>query len=175
MPTPRMAGAIGAINGKIYVVSGATVSGLTTVNEIYSPATNTWTTGAPIPTARFAVAGAVVNGILYVMGGADSAQTPFSVVEAYDPMTNTWTTKAPMPTPDDSMTAVVENGFIYVVGGFTSGARSAIVQRYNPAANTWNDGSATAAGQVGVDAGSVGHHDYFDRWAAQHRKPERRH
>jgi hypothetical protein len=74
----------------------------------------------------------VVRGILFVMGGGDSAQTPLSVVEAYDPVTNTWTTKAPMPTPDDSMTAVVENGLIYVVGGFTSGARSAIVQRYTP-------------------------------------------
>jgi len=156
MPTPRMAGAIGAINGKIYVVSGATVSGLTTVNEIYSPATNTWTTGAPIPTARFAVAGAVVNGILYVMGGADSAQTPLSVVEAYDPMTNTWTTKAPMPTPDDSMTAVVENGFIYVVGGFTSGARSAIVQRYNPATNIWTTEAPLLLAKSGSTLGLLG-------------------
>src|SRR2546427_9517955 len=31
----------------------------------------------------------------------------------------------------------VENGFIYVVEGFTNGARSAIVQRYNPATDTW--------------------------------------
>jgi uncharacterized repeat protein (TIGR03803 family) len=156
MPTPRMAGAIGVINGKIYVVSGATVSGLTTVNEIYNPATNTWTTGAPIPTARFAVAGAVVNGILYVMGGADSAQTPLSVVEAYDPITNTWTTKAPMPTPDDSMTAVVENGLIYVVGGFTSGARSAIVQRYNPAANTWMTEAPLLLAKSGSTLGLLG-------------------
>jgi len=31
----------------------------------------------------------------------------------------------------------VENGFIYVVEGFTNGARSAIVQLYNPATDTW--------------------------------------
>lgn len=138
MPTARAGGAIGVINGKVYVVSGETTSAIVGNNEIYNPATNTWTTGAAIPTPRYAGASAVVNGILYVVGGvADASETPLSLVEAYNPATNTWSTKSPMPTADDSMNAIVENGFIYVVGGFTNGARSAIVQRYNPATDTW--------------------------------------
>jgi uncharacterized repeat protein (TIGR03803 family) len=137
MPTARAGGAIGVINGKVYVVSGETSSAIVGNNEIYNPATNTWTTGAALPTPRYVPASAVVNGILYVMGGiGDSSQTPLNTVEAYNPATNTWTTKSPMPTADDSMNAVVEGGLIYVIGGYT-GSRSAIVQVYNPATDTW--------------------------------------
>ena len=42
-----------------------------------------------------------------------------------------------MPITDDSVNAVVEGGLIYVIGGYTAGARSAIVQRYDPATDTW--------------------------------------
>jgi uncharacterized repeat protein (TIGR03803 family) len=138
MPTARAGGAIGVINGKVYVVSGETNSAIVNNNEIYNPATNKWTTGAPIPTPRYAGASAVVNGILYVMGGIiDASETPQNIVEAYNPATNTWSTKSPMPTATDSMNAVVENNLIYVVGGYSNGARSALVQRYDPATDTW--------------------------------------
>ena len=53
MPTARQGVATGVINGRVYVVSGATDSGVVAVNEIYNPRKNTWTTGASIPTARF--------------------------------------------------------------------------------------------------------------------------
>jgi N-acetylneuraminic acid mutarotase len=110
MPTARQGVATGVINGRVYVVSGATDSGVVAVNEIYNPRKNTWTTGASIPTARFVPASAVVNSILYVIGGCTSACASgtgaMTVVEAYNPATNTWSTKAALPTATDSMYAV---------------------------------------------------------------------
>jgi hypothetical protein len=54
LPTPRDGAFAGAIGGKIYVAGGANNSGVLNVNEIYDTITNTWTTGAPMPTARCA-------------------------------------------------------------------------------------------------------------------------
>src|ERR1019366_4384753 len=70
MPTARFGAFTGAIGANSYVVGGATNSGyqVTNVNEIYNTQTNTWRTGAPLPTARELGASAVVNGILYVIG-----------------------------------------------------------------------------------------------------------
>ena len=121
MPTARQGVATGFIKGKVYVVSGATNSTVTAVNEIYTVSTNTWKTGAPIPTPRFVPASAVVNGILYVMDG-NSGSGVLNVVEAYDPVHNTWSAKAPMPTARDSCTAVVLKGLIYVVVDFLRAA-----------------------------------------------------
>ncbi|MFQ5596947.1 MAG: PKD domain-containing protein [Nitrospiria bacterium] len=89
MPTPRGGLTVGLINNKLYVVGGAqnfapspTVNFLNTV-EVYDPATDTWSTEAPIPTIRPGSAGQVVNDVLYVMGGADPSSTPLNVVEAF--------------------------------------------------------------------------------------------
>ena len=49
MPTPRMAFAIAAVQGKIYCIGGRSIAGdisggYTSVNEVYDPTTNTWET-----------------------------------------------------------------------------------------------------------------------------------
>lgn len=156
MPTAREGVATGVINGKVYVISGATASAIVGNNEVYNPATNTWTTGAAIPKPVFIAASAVVKNILYVMGGiADSSQTPQSAVQAYDPSTNTWKTKAPMPTANDSANAVVLNNLIYVVGGY-DGSRSPLVQVYNPATDTWSTASNLLVAKSGSTVGVLG-------------------
>src|SRR6202021_3165190 len=101
MLTPRVGAAFGVIQGKVYVVSGATTSAIVTNNEIYNLAKNTWTSGAPIPTARYVPASAVVENILYVIGGCNSscasgggALTPGG---AYPRTPNTWSENPPFP------------------------------------------------------------------------------
>ena len=61
-PTAVAGAASGFINNKIYVVSGMKAQGTAPAanTQIYNPATNTWTTGAPIPTPVLAPASAVV-------------------------------------------------------------------------------------------------------------------
>jgi uncharacterized repeat protein (TIGR03803 family) len=158
MPTARFGAFAGAIGTNIYVVGGATNSGyqVTNVNEIYNTQTNTWKTGAPLPTARELGASAVVKGILYVVGGSTGGSNPQNVVEAYNPVSNTWTTKAPMPTARNSMPAAVYNNIIYVIGGYDPNTQVwyDVVESYNPSTDTWTEEAplpvATAWEAVGL-------------------------
>jgi hypothetical protein len=51
--------------------------------EAYDPATNTWTSEAPMPTAREFLAAGVVNGVLYAVGGSGFGDG--KNVEAFNP------------------------------------------------------------------------------------------
>jgi N-acetylneuraminic acid mutarotase len=74
MPTARNGlGLAAASNGRVYAVGGyaygPSAVWFATVEE-YDPATNTWTTRAPMPTARIMLAlAAARNGKLYAVGG----------------------------------------------------------------------------------------------------------
>jgi Kelch motif/Galactose oxidase, central domain len=163
MPTARQYPAVGAIGARIYVVGGATATGVVGVNEIYNAATNSWTTGAAIPTASWAGVGAIVNGVLYVIGGSDSEGNFLNSVQAYDPVTNSWTTGlAPMPTARNSISVAVVNNLIYVIGGY-NGTRLNTVESYDAASNVWAEeapmlgGRSTAAvGVLGTNLVAVG-------------------
>jgi N-acetylneuraminic acid mutarotase len=156
MPTARQWPAVGAVGNKIYVVGGATDSGIVSVNEIYDTKTNTWRTGAPDPTPRVWAAGAVVDGILYVIGGNNGGQ--LDVVEAYNPATDTWTTGlAPMPTARDSIRAAVDSGIIYAIGGYNGCCgRLATVESYDPATNTWTEEAPMLVAKSDMALGLLG-------------------
>jgi N-acetylneuraminic acid mutarotase len=73
LPTSRFGLDVGVVNGVLYAVGGeaSTTTGTSMVNtvEAYDPATNTWTTKAPMPTPRRILGIGVLNGILYAIGG----------------------------------------------------------------------------------------------------------
>jgi N-acetylneuraminic acid mutarotase len=110
----------GVIEGKFYA------TGFDGRLEVYEPATNRWTTRAPLPNngiVRLAT-GAVMLQHLFVIGGERFTSTGEIVLRrniAYDPSTNTWTNKTPMPTARVGVAAtkVFLNGQprIEVVGG----------------------------------------------------------
>ncbi|MBI5177748.1 MAG: fibronectin type III domain-containing protein [Nitrospinae bacterium] len=140
-----------AVNGIIYLIGGQKVipAGLETtgVVEAYDPATNTWTTKAPMPTARKVFATAVMDGIIYAIGGQEPYGSALATVEAYNPATDTWTTKASMPTARGSLSAAVVNGIIYAIGGeeyrviinnTLTNRRLSTVEAYDPATNIWS-------------------------------------
>jgi N-acetylneuraminic acid mutarotase len=127
MPTPRNHAAIGAINGKIYVIGGrvgaafiALASDISLV-EVYDPATDTWgTPGARMPTTRSALAYGVYNNRMYVAGGEFQdpiQQTTFRTFEEYDPATNTWTVLPPMTLARHGVAAAVIGNRFYAVSG----------------------------------------------------------
>ena len=113
MPTARMAPVAAEVDGKIYVIGGASVhpgaklvslgpkvphQSLNT-NEVYDPVTNTWQTRMTMPTPRNHAAAGVVNGKIYVIGGRlasafASAGSNTDVVEVYDPAANTGAPRA---------------------------------------------------------------------------------
>ena len=118
-----------AIGGKFYVVAGD--YGPTNVNNtpsgflfIYDPVTNSWSTGASMPTPRSSAASAVVDGKLYVVGGNTNNGVnnggAVSTVEIYDPASNSWTTGPAEPVAHEIQTAGVINSNLYVAGGYNS-------------------------------------------------------
>ncbi|WP_433748143.1 Kelch repeat-containing protein [Falsibacillus pallidus] len=113
LPQPLSFIAAEAFGGKIYVFGGrdpdAPIAPDTFLNDpgdpavavdtvyIYDPATNTWSTGAPMPTARWGAAACVCGSEIFVMGGFIPPNSYLNIVEAYNPATNTWRTVSSMP------------------------------------------------------------------------------
>ncbi len=59
--------------------------------EIYDTASNTWSTGASIPTPYAGAGVAVVSGKIYIVGGCAAASCDATNVQVYDPAANAWT------------------------------------------------------------------------------------
>ena len=93
-------------NNKIYVFGGFDPNFFVlATTQIYDIASNTWSTGAPMPDTAGRYFPAAVyypgNGKIYVMGGFDGATfSEQSQTSEYDPVANTWnTSRGPIPVP----------------------------------------------------------------------------
>src|SRR5260370_5063732 len=132
MPTRRGAAAAAVINGKVYVVGGATTPSGTdepsvlptrphlavgTVEE-YDIATNTWRARRPMPTARNHLMAGAVDGKIYAIGGRLGAAfiglaSDTDVVEEYNPADDLWRIKARMPTARSAIAGGVHGGRLH--------------------------------------------------------------
>jgi N-acetylneuraminic acid mutarotase len=98
--------AAGVISGKFYVAGGLGSTDL----DVYNPATDSWTTRAPIPKAGQAI-GTALGGKLYAVVGTDAY--------VYNPGTNRWSAIADPTWGHYGMVRVVINGKpkLLAVGG----------------------------------------------------------
>ena len=96
MPTPRWLCTSSVIAGKIYVTGGVTLAAggkwkTTGKLEIYDPETDTWESGADMPTPRGWLSGALAHGKWYLLGGSARFQPGavdpllLNTVEAFAP------------------------------------------------------------------------------------------
>ena len=120
MPTAREHATAVALFGRVYVIGGRwSRVNLSTV-EIYDPATNHWSRGAPMPAPAGGLTSAVVNGRIHVTGGEDlESPTTYSGHYSYDPRTDTWETLPPLPTARHGLASAGVDGVFYVIGGAT--------------------------------------------------------
>lgn len=161
MPTPRFGFAIATYQGKIYCIGGAPTLhfslgnfefNLSTANEVYDPATDTWTTQASMPQGSDAKA-AVVNNKIYVI--SSSMLNPnLRLTQVYDPQTNQWTTKTSIPRGTCSAAAAIENK-IYVFGGYDYSANHNIAQIYDTDTDSWTLASSPPVYMGGYIASAV--------------------
>ena len=86
------------------------------MHDIYDPATNSWTSGPPLPTARSGLAYTLYRGLILILGGEVPPNT-FAENEAYDPKTKTWRTLAPMPAGRHGTSAASAGGSVYLAAG----------------------------------------------------------
>jgi N-acetylneuraminic acid mutarotase len=138
-PFPGSDHAAEVFGGKLYLLGGLGAGSEGNV-QIYDPALNTWSLGAPMPWAGGAVASAKIQGKLYAAGGIVGGATVASVA-AYDPALNTWSSCASMPAGRNRAAAATDGRFLYVFGGATGGGAlsngSNDVQIYAPLTNSW--------------------------------------
>jgi hypothetical protein len=124
MPTWRAQMQAREVNGKIYVVGGAT-SGTplaqTAVNEVYDPETDTWSVAAPLPTARSGFGMLADQGRLYIVGGeaiGGSASAPINACIQYDAASDSWVPLNPMLQARKLFALGLINGKVYASLGF---------------------------------------------------------
>ncbi|MDR4461154.1 MAG: hypothetical protein MRJ67_11655 [Nitrospirales bacterium] len=148
-PTMRTEVAAATWHNKIYVVGGFEQPGLGNILNLgitpslqeYDPATDRWTSRAPMPVGLHHVGIGVAGDRLFIIGGYKqsglSVWEPVATVYAYDPTTDTWAERAPMPTPRGALSVAEHNGKLYAIGGYDRKANSAAVEVYDPDHNTW--------------------------------------
>ncbi len=127
------------IDKKIYVISGTHYGNEPqnyapiNLTQIYDPATDSWSPGAPIPVSIASPAAAVTNGNLdpkaiYVVGGLTLIPDEFggfiyfpqTLAQIYFPENNSWASGASMPTARYALAAIGVDGKLYAMGGSDS-------------------------------------------------------
>jgi large repetitive protein len=148
-----------AVGGTVYSVAGKTSTGYDPALRIYDPATDTWTTGPPLPgPAVENPATAAVDGRLYVFGGSTG---PFSGAvtnaAAYDPATQAWTVLPAMPVARGGAAAAVVGTKVHVIGGMDgSGVSLSTVSVYDTVAGTWSAGPPMTTARDNPGAAALG-------------------
>ena len=146
-----------AYGGKFYVFGGwgyqisPGQGGTINFNEVYDPATNSWTQLAQKPTLTQACSIAVYNDEIYLFGGqyADDPgnEINYAKVEAYNPSTNTWRHVTDMPKTLMGPAIAVNGDYAYVIGGYeySTDSINTEVMAYNFVANSWTRNYCTVS------------------------------
>lgn len=140
-PTARHECALVAADSKLYLMGGRGVKPV----EIYDPATNGWTAGAPTPMEIHHFQPVLFNGKIYVIGaltGPYPHETPIPNVLIYDPALDVWTQGPAIPVDRRRGAAgiAVRDGKIYVVSGIIDGhwaGHVPWVDEFDPKSGAW--------------------------------------
>jgi len=135
--------AIEVVDGKLYCFGG--LGGSQGSLQIYDPASDTWTLGAPMPWAGGSCSSATIDGLVYASGGIVGGTTVGNLA-VYDPVLDQWNPSGPlpsMPTPVNHAASGTDGRYLWVFGGRagpnTPQPGFQNVQRYDPATATWTD------------------------------------
>jgi len=154
----RMAGCAEAVNGKLVVAGGMTLSGNLREVGCYDPATKLWISCAPIPTPRSLAASAVHGGAMFVVGGR-SDDAVLSSVEKYVAAEDKWESCAAMPTARWSLMVCVVDDTLYAFGGIAGLGDNRrtldVVEALDIKNNTWQSLGAMPEGRQAGAAAAV--------------------
>lgn len=123
-PLPRMREHLACTGheGKIYVaggrVHGQASPELGEALDIYDPATDAWTAGAPLPAPRSGLNGASSCAGIVVAGGETPTEV-FADVDLYDPVNDTWSVLPSLPVAVHGVAVTTIENDVYTLGGST--------------------------------------------------------
>ena len=98
---------------RIYVIGGRSSRLQVAYNQIYDPATDSWSLGAPLPTPRYALAVCSLNNKIYTFGGYQGAFGTVSLRdnnEQYDPSKDITSPIITSPTPTPTQLPTINTG-----------------------------------------------------------------
>ncbi|MDQ3042299.1 MAG: hypothetical protein M3R11_07955, partial [Acidobacteriota bacterium] len=159
------------LGGKIYKIGGSTATASTAIVEIYDIATNTWSTGAPLPQPASFSHGFVKAGFVYIAGGLNSLPAPAAPVPSlktyrYDPAANTWNDADIADLPETRWAGVSSKipygstGAFLIAGGFVNGTAattvSASVVEWNSTTNAWTTVTPMLSARFRANGGVLG-------------------
>ena len=161
MPTSRHELEANVVNGIIYLIGGITdnyCSVYISINEIYDPATDSWTAKQQAPFAVARHASAVVENKIYIMGGTNASQQLLSN-QIYDVENDTWSLGDSLPTYTYYAAAVATTGVmapkrIYVIGGGLTEPTD-FVHVYDPLSDNWTSGTPMPTNRTSLAVGLV--------------------
>jgi N-acetylneuraminic acid mutarotase len=146
---------------KIYVFGGQDGADGTNydITRIYDIASNSWSTGAPMPDVRSFMGSGYNpgNGKIYLVSGyntgfADSAQPD---TWEYDPIADTFTSKTDFPHPAGGFASGAINGKLYLAGGRDAAGLVSDTWEYDIAADTWTQKAEFPGAQANVPGSAV--------------------
>jgi N-acetylneuraminic acid mutarotase/regulation of enolase protein 1 (concanavalin A-like superfamily) len=126
MPDARNHMGFVEINNIAYAIGGQHLYQAVTGNDAevdaYDPATNTWTTMAPLPMPWSAIEDTtlVINNKIVILGGQTNGGFDgiyLNNIEQYDPTTNLWTSAGTLPEANEGEAAAYINGELIVADG----------------------------------------------------------
>ena len=146
-----------------WVPSGGDIEG-TVSKRVFALRNGSWVELPPMLDARAAGAAAVIGDKIVVSGGQANHQL-VKTTEMFDG--TKWTDVAPMPTPRDHLAAVSDGHFYFAIGGrdLSSDKNSSAFERYDPAADKWQELPALPTARGGLGAALVGDRDRDGRAA----------
>ncbi len=152
MPTARYLATAVEVGGKLYVMGGRTIDstgagGPVDKNEVYDPATDSWTTKRAMPAPNRGHMAAAWGTKVYVFGGNTGSYQ--RTVSIYDTAGDSWSSGAQMSVARayGAAVAVAAKTRIYLIGGASNATSSCSTcylgnaVAYDPTRNAWDAGS----------------------------------
>lgn len=136
----RYDGVTFSIGNNVYYGSGILCAGtLSNAFRKFDPATNTWTSIAPLPGSTRRIASSfALNGKGYVIGGISQMGAALTDVWEYDPLADAWTQKNDFTGPARGSTGdFTVNGKGYICGGVANPYTYDDLWEYDPVADAW--------------------------------------
>lgn len=160
----------GQVNGNEYVFSFGGIdttkiySGIHNRCFRYDVTNDTWLELDTIPDLpKIASAASYVKEKIYIMGGyhveANGDEISSDKVHVFNPQTNSFEADgAPIPRPiDDQVQCVYKDSLIFLVTGWSNTSNWPDVQIYNPATDSWQNGTPTPNSAIYTAFGASGY------------------
>ena len=147
--------AMATFDGRVWVAGGYSDEGGPEPSAqvwSYDEAENEWSPEPALPGPKASFSMVEADGKLYALGGEDGAPGMF----VFDPEAAGWSAiAAPLRGNRRGAAAIEMGGEIWLIGGAADGAASALVDVYDPQAETWRAGPALPQPRAGHAAAEI--------------------